>query len=328
MCLVALFTKLAVGAEIQVLRGQLPAAAHLTPMERLSVSKRLDLAIALPLRNREALTNLLRQIYDPANPNYRRYQTPEQFAEQFGPTEDDYQAVIAFAKSNRLMVTGTHPNRTLLDVRGSVADIEKAFRVNLRVYKHPTEARTFYAPDAKLSVKLAVPVLAISGLDDFTPPRPMGLVTNFFKQPFRTMPHVTGSGPRGYFIGKDFRAAYAPDVSLDGAGESVGLVEFDSYFPSDIAAYQSLAGLPTVTVTNVLVNGDTGPPGHNNIEAALDIDMVISMATGLSKVIVYQGYLPNSILNRMATDNAARQLSSSWGFNGYMSRMSSRSRKQ
>ena len=78
--------------------------------------------MALPLRNREGLTNLLRQIYDPASPNYRRYLTAKQFAEQFGPTEGDYAAVIAFATSNGLEVTSTHPNRTLLDVRGSAAD--------------------------------------------------------------------------------------------------------------------------------------------------------------------------------------------------------------
>jgi len=67
-------------------------------------------------------------------------------------------------------------------------------------------------------------------------------------------------------------------------------------------------------LTNVLLNGSIGAPRDNNIEVALDIDMAISMAPGLSKVIVYEGFVPNAILNRMATDNQARQLSSSWGF--------------
>ena len=42
--------------------------------------------------------------------------------------------------------------------------------------------------------------------------------------------------------------------------------------------------------------------------------MAIAMAPGLSQVIVYVGRSGNDILNRMATDNQARQLSSSWGF--------------
>src|SRR5436309_2622697 len=141
----------------QVLRGQVPAEAkRLQAIERLSPSKHLDLAIALPLRNPEVLTNLLRQIYDRTSANYHRYLTPEQFAERFGPREQDYQTVIAFAKANGLTVTGTHPNRTLLDVNGTVALIEKTFHINMRVYQHPKERRTFYSPDAEPSLDVAV----------------------------------------------------------------------------------------------------------------------------------------------------------------------------
>jgi uncharacterized repeat protein (TIGR03803 family) len=301
--------------EIQVVHDSAPAVPlHLQPIENMRGNDRLDLVIALPLRNREGLTNLLREICDPSSPNFRRYLTPEQFAEQFGPTEKDYETVTAFAKSNGLTITGTHPNRTLVDVSATVGNIEKAFQVKLHVYQHPKEARTFYAADAEPSVNLAIPILSISGLDNFVLPRPMGIRTSFFDRAPSTTPYATGSGPRGNFIGRDFRMAYAPNVPWDGGGEAVGLFELDGYYSSDIVAYENLAGLPNVQLTNVVLNGFSGPPGINNIEVALDIDMVISMAPGLSKLIVYEGIAPNDVLNRMATDNQARQLSSSWGF--------------
>jgi xanthomonalisin len=47
---------------------------------------------------------------------------------------------------------------------------------------------------------------------------------------------------------------------------------------------------------------------------ALDIDMAMCMAPGLSKIIVYEGADGNSILSRMASANQAKQLSSSWVF--------------
>ena len=103
-------------------------------------------------------------------------------------------------------------------------------------------------------------------------------------------------------------------MDLNGAGQAVGLFELDGYYPNDVAAYASLAGLPNVPLTNVLLNGFSGNPGANNVEVVLDIDMAVAMAPGLSKVIVYQGRVPNDVLNRMATDNQARQLSCSWGF--------------
>jgi uncharacterized repeat protein (TIGR03803 family) len=300
----------------QLLHGQIPpGVGSLQPVDRLDASSRLNLAIGLPLRNRGALTNLLRDLYDPASPRFHQYLTAGQFAEQFGPTEQDYQAVTRFAQAHGLTVTGTHPNRTLLDVSGSVADIEKTFHLRMRVYQHPTEARTFFAPDSEPSLDLAVPVLGVSGLDNFILPHPMNLKTAaaFNPDPNATA-YVTGSGPSGYFIGGDFRAAYAPGVALNGAGQSVGLFELDGYYASDIADYESLARLPNVPLANILLDGFSGAPGGNNIEVALDIDMAICMAPGLLQVMVYEGSVPNDVLNRMATDNQAKQLSSSWGF--------------
>src|SRR6267154_911632 len=108
-------------AQTQVLHSHVPAVvSKLQPLNRLLATKRLNLAIALHLRNRESLTNLLQNIYNPASPNFHRYLTPQQFANQFGPTEQDYQAVKDFAQVHRLSVTETHANRTLLGVSGSV----------------------------------------------------------------------------------------------------------------------------------------------------------------------------------------------------------------
>src|SRR5207249_5115643 len=121
----------------------------------------------------------------------------------------------------------------------------------------------------------------------------------------------------GGFLGKDFRAAYVPGVALTGAGQSIALFEFDAYYASDITDYESLTGLPNVPLQNVLLNGFDGIAtiGSANGEVALDIEMAISMAPGLSRVIVYEGYVESDILNRIATDNTAKQISCSWGFN-------------
>jgi subtilase family serine protease len=55
-----------------MLHGHVPAVtARLQPIGTLSGTNPLDLAVGLPLRNWEALTHLLREIYDPTSPNYR-----------------------------------------------------------------------------------------------------------------------------------------------------------------------------------------------------------------------------------------------------------------
>ena len=310
------FSATPAGADTQVLRGNIPAVvAHLRPLERLAPGRRLNLAIGLPLRNRAALMTLLQELRDPASPKYHRWLTAEQFAEKYGPAEEDYQALIAFATAKGLTVTGTHPNRTILDVEGSVADIGKALRTSLRVYQHPREARTFYAPVSEPSLDLAVPVLGISGLSDYGRPCPRLKATPLNQAP-KARPR-TGSGPDGTYLGSDFRHAYIPGTALTGSGQAVGLLQFDGYTANDIAYYENLAGLPSVTLSNVLLNGFDGTPtgSGGEVEVSLDIEMAISMAPGLAAVFVYEAG-PNGnwydILNRMATDNLARQLSCSW----------------
>ena len=90
------------GAARQVLRGHVPAAVaklNLRPIGRLPATNRLNLAIGLPLRNTKALSKLLQDMYDPASPQFRRYLTPEQFTEKFGPIQQDYDAVVQFARA-------------------------------------------------------------------------------------------------------------------------------------------------------------------------------------------------------------------------------------
>ncbi len=302
----------------QFLHGHIPEAVpHLQPIGRFPGTNRLSLAIGLPLRNQEALNNLLQEIYDPASPNFRRYLTPEQFTEMFGPTEQDYQAVIDFAKTNGLTVTGTHPNRVVLDVSGSVANIERVFHVTLHTYRHPREARNFHSPDVEPSIDLAVPILQVSGLNNYSLPHPYLRIKTVSSSAGVT-PN-SGSGPSGTYMGRDFRAAYVPGVSLTGSGQSVALLQYDGYYSSDIAAYISRAGLTNynISLTNVPVNGGVSVPGSGNGEVCLDIEMVISMAPGVSRIIVYEA--PNgstswsTILSRIANDNLARQVSCSWG---------------
>ncbi|HVM61593.1 MAG TPA: LamG-like jellyroll fold domain-containing protein [Verrucomicrobiae bacterium] len=304
--------------ERQQLTGHVPAAIakmNLQPIGRLPSTNRLNLAIGLPLRNPEMLDAFLQQVYDPTDPEFRHFLTPEQFADRFGPTEKDYEAAADFATAQRFVVTRRHPNRMLLSVNASVADIEKALHISMRVYQHPTEARTFYAPDVDPSVPASLPILGISGLNDFSRPQPL-----LKAQPLNQSPAQpnSGSGPGGNYMGNDFRAAYIPGASSPtGSGQTVGLLQFDGYTASDITYYETLAGLPSVTLSNVLLDGFSGTPtgGGGEVEVSLDIEMAISMAPGLSRIIVYEaGPYGNwhDILNQIATDNLAKQISCSW----------------
>lgn len=312
-----LFTSRGQNTSAQRLPGHIPQAARrLVPIGRENASDRLKLAIGLPLRNQDELTNLLQQLYDPASTNYHHYLTPEEFTARFGPTEEDYRALVQYAERNGFTVTATHPNRVVLDVDASVADIERALHVEMRTYQHPTEARLFHAPSAEPTLDLAVPVLHISGLDNYSIPHP-----NSKPRPASVEANATpkaGSGPGGAYRGGDFRAAYNVG-SLTGVGQSVALLQFDGYFATDITSYESQAGISPVTLTNVPIDGGVSTPGSGASEVSLDIEMVVSMAPGVSRIIVYEAPNPSpwpDLLNRMVNDNIAKQIGCSWGGGG------------
>lgn len=309
---------------VQVLRGHIPSVvSHLSAKGNLPPTKTLDLAIGLLPRDEKGLDLFLTQVYDPASPQYRQFLTPDQFADQFGPTAADYQRVAQFARANGLTVTKTYRNRLILDVSGSVDNVQKAFRVTLKSYHHPTENRDFFAPDREPSVDVSLPVADIQGLSDFSKPHPrLRAMTASAASP------KSGSAPNGSgeYFGDDFRNAYVPGTTLTGAGQVVGLFQADGFYASDIAAYASAAGggRTNISIQTVLLDGFSGTPttgsGSGNPEVSLDIEMTMSMAPGLSQIILFEGnpnnFFPNDILNAMANDSTVKNLSSSWGWSG------------
>jgi subtilase family serine protease len=143
-------------------------------MSTVGLQQRLKLAIQLPLRNQAELTRLLHELYDPKSPNFHKYMSVSGFTERFGATARDYNTVVAWVKANGLTVTATTPNRRLVAVEGSVDKVNRAFRVKVCNYRHPTEGRAFYSPDREPStVGLSVPLLQITGMNNYVLPHPM-----------------------------------------------------------------------------------------------------------------------------------------------------------
>src|ERR1700728_904830 len=204
----------------------------------LPANQTLRLDIALPLRNQAELDLLLEELYRPQSPLFQQYLSVAEFTQRFGPTEADYAAVVRFAEQNGLTVTGTSPNRVILNVEGSVRNIERAFQVTMASYQHPTEPRTFYSPDREPSpAGLAVPLWHISGLDNFSIPHPGSIRRNLVMSG-----KVTGSGPGGNFLGSDMRAAYTAGTTFYGTGQSLGLAEFGGYNMADVQTYFANVG--------------------------------------------------------------------------------------
>jgi kumamolisin len=281
---------------------------------KLPATQSMRIVLVLPLRNQTELDDLLKNLYDPSSPSYHQFLTVEQFTESFGPTKEDYDAVINFAEANGLTVVGTSPNRLNIDVTGPVSAIEKALNVTMGVYQHPTEARTFYAPDREPTPNLSVRLWHVAGLDNYSIPKPAGLHRNTHgAKPAAT----TGSGPSASFLGSDMRAAYYGATTLTGAGQSVGLLEYYGTDLADLTTYfKNVGQTNNVPVTLKSTDGTSTSCVYSSCddtEQTLDMTQALGMAPGMSSLVMYVGSTDSAIFNAMATASPLNaQLSSSW----------------
>lgn len=284
---------------------------------QVAAGQTVELALTLPLRNQAALSDLLARLYTPGDPLHGQFLSSDEFTARFGPTESDYAAVAASARSLGLQVTGTHPNRLILDVSGPASAVEAAFRLRLQNYR-ALDGHQFRAPDAgpMLPGAMSGRVAQVVGLDTAMRLRP------------HLRPHLepsvlsghAGSGPGGGYSPLDIKTAYnLNSAGANGTGQVLALFELDGYTPSDIAAYEANFGLPAVTLQNILVDRATGSAGIDANEVTLDIELAQALAPNLSKILVYETPNTNTTqqyldgYNRIATDNIAKQVSTSWG---------------
>ena len=295
------------------LSGHVPqaAVAQARLLGRVAPGEKVSLALTLPVRNPDGLTEFLRRLYTPGDPMQGRFLTPAEFAALFGPTESDYAAVAAFARQSGLTVTGTHTNRLILDASGPASVVEAALGVRLLRYQ-ARSGRVFRAPSADPSVPAALAgrLAGIVGLDTAAVRRP------------RLRPALGsagGSGIGGGYNPTDIRKAYGlTGITQTGAGQAVALFELDGYTPSDIRVYETTNSLPAVPLQNILIDTASGAAGVNADEVTLDIELAQALAPNLSKILVYEtlnGTDTNLLdgFSRIASDNLARQVSTSWG---------------
>ncbi len=294
----------------QVISGQ---AAFLN---RLPETQTLRIDIVLPLRDPAGLEKFLQEVYDPSSPSYRHFLTVPEFTARFGPTQEDYDAVVHYATSNGFKVVGGSRDGMDVQLEGSVTSIEAAFNVSMGVYQHPTENRTFYAPDREPAVYLPFPLWHVSGLDNYSIPHPLYEHRNLTAKSNAT----TGSGPSSSFLGSDMRAAYYGGTALTGAGQNIGLLEYYGYDISDLNTYYKNAGQTmTTTVTGISTDGTSlsclASQGCDDTEQILDMTQALGMAPGITTLYVYVGSTDSAILSAMTTDKPLpAQLSCSWGW--------------
>ena len=309
-------------------------ANYIAPMNR---AETLHLTLALPLRNQDDLNSLLADLYNPQSPNFHKWLSQPEFEARFGALHSDFKTLEHWAQDQGFTITYRAENGRLIDVDGTVDQVNKAFGVVETKYHDLDRNRDFHAPDREPTTSLPFQLLDVEGIDDSAPKinhlkkDPLAGIPAYVRasaggsiiadasRPGAPKPNVSGSGPASSYLPSDMRAAYYGNGPLTGAGQTVGIFSFDGYLPADLTLYYANTGMTTtVPVTNVIANGTGACTATcDDGEQILDIVQVQGMAPGLSQILFYEGTSANTILNKMVTDNTAKTISCSWGGGGF-----------
>jgi kumamolisin len=292
---------------------------------RLAADQIMTLDVVLPVRDQAGLDALVEQVSDPASPSYRRYLTPEEFSARFGPSQADYDALVQFLTTKGFTVVGDTRDSMDVAIKGPVSAIESAFNVRMLTYRHPTENRSYYAPDREPTVSLPFHLWHVSGLSNYSVPRPaLSKRSDYLKAHGMTAEALplatTGSGPSASFLGSDMRAAYyVKNGPLTGHGQNLGLLEYVGADLADLATYfRNVHQTNTVPITLLSTDGTTpttcyAREGCDDTEQTLDMTQALGMAPGLSSLVMYIGSTDTSIFHAMTTHHPLpTTIGSSW----------------
>ena len=299
------------------------------PSAQMQADQTMSLDLVLPLSNPAGLQSFLADIYNPASPNFHHFLSVSEFTAKFGPTQQDYDSVVAYAKANGFTVTGGSLDGMEVQVKGPVSAVEKAFHVKMLTYPRSTGNGTFFAPDREPTTDLSFNLWHVSGLDNYSIPHPMLQKRSEWAAAHGVSPEsvvthaTTGSGPSASFLGSDMRAAYYGGTALTGAGQNLGLFEFLGTDLADLTTYYKNVGQTnTVPITVLSTDGtstsctDSRAGGDcDDTEQTLDMTQALGMAPGLASLVMYVGSTDTAIISAMTTHSPLpTTIGCSWGW--------------
>jgi subtilase family serine protease len=241
-----------------------------------------------------AVEKLLADQLNPSSPSYHKWLTPEQYADRFGLSTGDVDAVVAWLQAQGFTVNRVARSRTEVWFSGSVSRIETVFRTEMHRYLINGEPHFANSTEPAVPAALSGVVLGFRHLDDF---RPKARVKSRVISKAEVKAHFTRGG-LNFLAPDDFTTIYdlkpLYNRGFDGNGQQLVVVGQSAINTSDIDAFRSAFNLPARTSSNfqlVLVpNSGTSTVVSGDVdESSLDLEWSAGIATGATEIFVYVG---------------------------------------
>ncbi len=312
----------------------------------------LHLDVVLAGQDPNGPTQAVSAVSTPGSPEYHHYLSASEFAARYGPSAGEVAQVSSALRNEGLTVGTPQQGSILLPVGGTAADVSASFATPLEQVQAPDHAQAVVntsSPSVPSSVSgLVTGLVGLDGVfSEHSMARPSPSPS---PSPGSTTagPNIptgqSGASSSSHVIahaGTPQACAAASSAAPSGSGiytstamsnffglnqlfaqgrtgvsQTIAIVEFEKYLPSDFTAFESCYGL-TNPIRNVSVDGGPGGPLSGQGEAALDTELAAFNAPS-SSLLVYEAPNDNAaqafdLFNRIASDDTASVVTTSWG---------------
>ena len=314
--------------QANTIKGNHPGdVATLTAAVRANRSMQLDLTIVLSVHDQAGLEQLLSGQQDPSSNNYHRWLTPAQFAQRFGPTQAQTEAVAQWLRSAGFQIKSINRLGRTIEAAGSVAQAESAFQTSIVM----SGASFGNTSDPVIPAQFDGLIAAIQGLDNMQGVVPAGLDRSL--EPAST-PALTGTilaladlsdpgamstpdvayGGSTAFGPLDVEKFYDESPLINGGNsgtaspDCIALDEDSDYLDAAVPLFATSFNVAPFNISRV---GTSPGTNGDETEALLDIDYAHATAPGTPIHVYMNSSLYTSIQNSI-TDNVCGAISISF----------------
>ena len=282
-----LTTAAAASAQMVSLHGTVaPQASRLKLAGHADPAKVLTMAIEFIPRNRAELNALIAAQQDPKSPHYHRWLKHDEYERRFGPSAQDFNAVVRWLKSINFRITGGSRQEGMVRFSGTVAAVEKGLKAKMMTFGDGSQFANTIEP--QIPAAFGGLVGYIVGLQNLGKGEPAWNWSNWT---------LSGAPSGNTFAPPDFYTFYDENpllnAGVDGspANDCIAIFSKSDVFADVLAAFTNSADtgftLAPINLTDDIgVEGDPGVTSDGDVEAYLDIEWSHAVAPG-DPIILY-----------------------------------------
>lgn len=232
------------------------------------------------------LRQLLQDQLNAKSPSFHAWLTPEQFGQQFGPSDADIQTVTDWLTRQGFQVSKVSAGRTVIEFGGTAAQVQNAFHTALHHFSVSGKNYVANVSDPQIPTALAPVVAGVVSLHNFEKHSHSHVVGQFQKDLSTGMvkPMFTYTDKHGTFFGvgpADLAKIYNFPAAYNGTNVSIAIVGRSNLNIQDVRDFRTMFGLPPNDPQIILNGADPGivSTGEES-EADLDVEWSGAAAPG------------------------------------------------